>query len=154
MAALDESGWVAILTAVQDHALTTGLFDQVNGHEPKSPPGNGLTAAIWIARIRPVNSSGLAATSGVLDVNVRVQTRLSEPQDAIETHLLAAVNELMIGYSADFTLGGQVREVDLLGMEGIPLAATAGYLTQAEVTYRVMTITLPLVINDLWSQSP
>jgi hypothetical protein len=157
MAALDESAWVAILTAIQDHALSSGLFEAVNGHEPASPPlTGGLTAALWVGQIRPVPASGLAASSGVLTVNVRVQMSMShQPQDEIETKVLAAVNTLMVAYSGDFELGGdkQLRNVDLLGAYGEPLSAKAGYINQDNQVYRVMVITLPLVINDLWAQA-
>ncbi len=44
-----------ILDGVISHALATGLFDGgVNGHEPKSSPGNGLTCAVWAQRVAPV----------------------------------------------------------------------------------------------------
>ncbi len=156
MAELTESDFLAILQTIEDHAAASGWFDRVNRHEPKNAPGYGLTAAIWVDRIEPVPArSGLAATSGRLVVNVRIySSMLAEPQDAIDPHVTAAVNVLMVAYSGDFTLGGLVEKVDLLGAHGVPLSAQAGYLNQDNKVYRVMTITVPLALNDLWSQQP
>jgi len=144
-----------ILDSILSHALASGLFERVNGHEPKSAPGNGLSAAVWLDSIGPVVSSGLAATSARLAVNVRLYTAmLADPQDAIDPNLIAAVDTLMTACSGDFDLGGNVRNVDLLGQAGTPLSAQAGYLNQDGKLFRVMTILLPLIVNDVWEQVP
>ena len=46
-----------------------------------------------------------------------------------------------------------VRNIDLLGMYGESLSMTAGYLDIDRTFYRVATVVLPMVINDMWSQS-
>lgn len=144
-----------ILAAVETHALQSGYFQAVNGHEPKSAPQNGLTCAIWVEQIGPARgASGLNSTSARLALFVRLYTpMLTQPEDAIDPDLMTALDALMAAYSGDFTLGGLVRDVDLLGRHGDPLSARAGYLTTSGAEYRVMTITLPLVVNDLWSQA-
>ena len=149
-------GASAILAAVESHALALGHFDRVNRHEPKSAPGNGLTAAIWVQNLRPVAAaSGLTSTSARLELSVRVQMgMLAEPQDEIDTRILVAVDALMAAYSGDFELGGQIRNVDLLGALGDPLAADAGYLEQDSKLYRVVVISLPIIVNDLYVQAP
>ncbi len=38
---------------------------------------------------------------------------VQEPEDAIDPNLMTALDALMAAYSADFTLGEIVREVDL-----------------------------------------
>lgn len=143
----------SILNAVVSHAMASGLFERVNQHEPKNAPGHGLTCAAWVDSIEPVRTSGLASTSGRLVLNVRLYTNmLAEPQDAIDPNLTAAVATLMGAYSGDFQLGGNAREVDLLGGEGAPLSAKAGYMRQDGTEYRVFTITVPVIVNDLWEQ--
>jgi hypothetical protein len=144
----------AQMTAVADHARTTGLFEKVNGHEPKNSPGSGLTAAVWVDTIDPVAlASGLAITSARVGVLVRIYTNmLQEPQDSIDPNIVAAVSILMGQYAGDFDLGGLVRNVDLLGQHGVPLRAQAGYLEQDKKLFRVMTITVPLIVNDVWNQ--
>lgn len=146
----------AIIDAVVSHNLASGRFERVNGHEPKSAPGNGLTAAVWADRLGPVAAaSGLAATSARLVLMNRLYSPfIQEPQDAIDPNLLAAADILMAAYSGDFELGGLIRDVDLLGAHGVPLEGQAGYLNQDSTLFRVYTITLPLIINDAWSQSP
>jgi hypothetical protein len=144
-----------ILDAVESHALASGFFSAVNGHEPKSAPQSGITCAVWVEQIGPARGgSGLASTSVRLALNVRLYTPMvSEPEDAIDPDMMTALDALMAAYSGDFELDGLVRQVDLLGAYGDPLSARAGYLTTSGAEYRVLTITLPLVVNDLWSQA-
>ncbi len=144
----------AILTQIVSHAMTLGLFERVNQHEPKNAPGNGLTCAVWAQAIGPYPAgSSLAATTGRLVFNVRLYTSmLSDPQDMIDPNLLTATDKLMTAYSGDFELGQTVKNVDLLGESGTPLSATAGYITIDNKVYRVMTILLPVIINDIWAQ--
>lgn len=145
-----------ILDAVISHAEALGIFDTVNGHEPKSVPGNGLSCAVWAQRVGPAPlGSGLSTTSGVLTLNVRIYTpMLAQPYDAIDPAVISAVDALFTEYSGAFTLGGSVRNVDLLGAHSPGLIAEAGYINQDGKLMRIMTITLPLVISDLWVQSP
>lgn len=145
----------AILAKVESHALASGYLERVNTHEPKNAPGTGLTAAVWVDRIGPVPAgSGLTATTGVLALMVRIYAdMLQEPQDAIDPNVIAAVDHLLGAYSGDFELGGKVRNVDLLGQAGTPMSAQAGYINIDHKLYRVMTITLPIIVNDLWSQN-
>jgi hypothetical protein len=143
-----------ILAAVESHALASGFFQAVNGHEPKSAPQNGLTCAVWVEQIGPARGgSGLDSTSVRLALYVRLYSpMMQEPEDAIDPDLMTALDALMTAYSADFTLGDLVRQVDLLGHYGDPLGARAGYLTTSGAEYRVLTITLPLVVDNLWKQ--
>ncbi len=143
-----------LLDRAVSHAMAAGLFERVNGHEPKNAPGAGLTAALWAQNIGPARrASGLDSTTIRLELAVRLYSSLQqEPQDAIDPELLAALDVLLAAYSGDFTLGDAVRQVDLLGAYGTPLGAQAGYLAHDGVVYRVFTITLPLIVNDLWNQ--
>lgn len=144
----------AILDSVQSQVQKLALFDTVNMHEPKSKPGNGLTCAIWADKIAPVPAgSGLAVTTGLVTLALRVYTSmLQQPFDAIDPNMISAVDALIAGFSDAFTLGGNVRNVDLLGMFGTPLSAQAGYINQDGKLMRVMTLTIPLVVNDIWPQ--
>jgi hypothetical protein len=147
----------SILDQVISHAEATGIFDAgVNGHEPKSSPGNGMSCAVWAQRISPLPlGSGLSATTGLLTLNVRIYTpMLQQPYDAIDPAVVAAVDALLTEYSANFTLGGNVRNIDLLGAFSPGLMAEAGYVNQDGKLLRIMTITFPIVINDLYPQVP
>ncbi|NUR94574.1 MAG: hypothetical protein HOV67_04855, partial [Kribbellaceae bacterium] len=62
-----------IINAVAGHALASGYFDSVNGHEPLSPPTSGVTAAVWTEQIGPARGgSGLNSTSARLALFVRL----------------------------------------------------------------------------------
>jgi hypothetical protein len=145
-----------ILSRVTSHAKKLGVFNQVVTHEPKSAPRNGMTVSFWVSRIEPVAAvSGLATTSARIEVEARLYApMLSEPQDSIDLRLLEATDKLMAAYSGDFTLDGQVMDVDLLGRYGTGLSAETGYIEIDKVIYRVMVITLPLIVADLWTQAP
>lgn len=142
--------------ALIDHALNLGLFASVSGHEPKSAPLDGLYGALWVDVIEPARQrSGLTSTSTRLAWNFRVGTNMiAEPQDDIDLNILVAVCALMQEYSGDFELGGQACNVDLLGAHGPGLSARAGYLNQDNRLYRVMVITIPIISNDTFLQSP
>ncbi|GAA2199941.1 hypothetical protein [Streptomyces bangladeshensis] len=145
---------LGITDAVVSHAMASGRFETVNGHEPKNAPSTGgLTAAVWSERVTPVRSSGLDVLSVLLIFNVRIYaSAVQEPADAIDPDMLAAVDDLCAAYTGDFTLGGLVRQVDLLGIHGQPLDIRAGYLQQDGLLYRVLTISLPVIVNDLWEE--
>lgn len=149
-------GAAGIMAAVVSHAKATGKFERVIGHEPKSAPGNGLTCAVWAQPITPVPAaSGLASTTVRLELAVRTYLNmLSEPQDDIDIRSLDAADALLAAYHGDFELGGQVRNIDLLGAHGDPLRVTPGYIELDSKLFRAFDITLPLIINDLWSQAP
>lgn len=145
----------SILDQLVSHALTLGIFEKVNTSEPKSAPSNGLTGAIWVQAIDPVPvGSGLASTTKRLEFSFRLFTSMmQEPQDAIDPNMIKAVDLLMDQYESHFTLSGNAKMIDLLGQAGTPLRAQAGYINQDGKMMRVMTITVPLVVNDVTTQA-
>jgi hypothetical protein len=154
----NEAAILVVFDKILSYAQATGRFDSVNGHEPKSAPtpGTAIYAAMWVQSIGPVRSSGLAATSGLLLMNLRVyQSFLSEPFDMIDPNVLSAVTDIMGALSGDFDFDGAsgVRYVDLLGSSGSALSATAGYVEVDRKMYRVMTILVPVIINDMFGQA-
>jgi hypothetical protein len=144
-----------IFNAVIDHARKLGVFDQVNGHEPKSSQRNGISASFWVDRWGPIPSSGLISTSERLVFNCRVfRNMLSQPEDDIDISILVGVSALKQQYTEDFTLGGLIRNVDIRGQHGIGLEAVAGYYNQGGTLYRGMILTIPLLINDVFTENP
>lgn len=145
-----------VIDAVASHAMTTGFFSEVNGTEPKSaPPEVGLTGAVWVQALRPSRSSGLAVTTMLFTVAVRLYaSMIHEPQDMIDPTMMAAVDALMQEYTGDFQLGGLVRSLDLLGSESDGLGGEAGYVSINNKMYRVFTISVPMIINDVYVQEP
>jgi hypothetical protein len=146
-----------IFDRLVSHMLASGRFDAVNKHEPKNSPGNGVSCSLWISSIRPIRTSGLNSTSCLIAFSARIYTSFtSEPFDMIDPNVTSATVDLIGRLSANFELGGQddVREIDLLGAYGEPLSGKAGYVEISKHMYRVMTVTIPVVINDIWSQVP
>lgn len=145
-----------IIDAIVSHALATAYFVTVNGHEPKSTPSTEMTCAIWLQRIRPIPArSGLNKTTGLVIFNCRLYIGMvTEPQDYIDPRMTKAASALMAAYSGSFTFGDLISNVDLLGAHGTPLEGIAGYITVGTTKFRVMTISIPCVVNDLFVQAP
>lgn len=136
------------------HAQALGLFGQVLGHEPVSAPGSGLTFAVWLGDIGPArSSSGLNSTSARVTFNGRVYLPAdTEPMDDVDLVIGEAAAAVIGAYSSDFTLGGSVRNVDLLGEGEEALRARLGYAQLGSTTYRVATLSIPTIVNSVWTQ--
>ena len=152
----NQAAVTALFDAVVSTAAALGDFQRVNFHEPKSPPGAQLSCSFWLASISAVKASGLAKTSGLVVISGRIYKSAlaanAQGFDAIDPAILTAACDLMAAFSGNFTLGGTVRQVDLLGQFGTPLSAQAAYVPIEEKQYRVMELTVPVVIDDMWTQ--
>lgn len=148
---------MTLFDKIVSYALASGRFDSVNQHEPKNAPGVGVSCSVWSQTIKPVRSSGLQATSGVVVFQARIYSNfLSEPYDMIDPNVMSAAANLMGQLTADFDFGGEanVRQLDLLGTTGAStsLQANAGYVEIDRQMFRVMTITIPVIVDDMFAQ--
>jgi hypothetical protein len=144
-----------VLDVIVSHALEIGYFESVNQHESKKSPSNGITASVWVERVTPVRTSSLTNTSVRIEFTVRMYSNsLSDPYDNLDTDLMTALDALMAAYCGDFEIGGQARHVDIFGAYGSPLESRSGWINQDGKEFRVFSIRLPLIVDDLWSQSP
>lgn len=156
MAAFNQQAVMNLWSAMKSQASASGLFDRVLGHEPKSAPGNRLSYTIWLGPITPVpQASGLNASAGRVVIQGRIQTPfLQSNQDKTETDLAHAVITMIGLYSEEITVGGTVMEIDLLGAYGVALeSGNVGYLEQDGTHYRVAELTIPVIIDALWTQA-
>lgn len=154
---LDEVAINDVMSRIESLAMGSGFFDLVNGHEPKSSPGTNTTFSLWVQAVNPVESSGLNVTSCVFILNGRIyRSMMSQPFDRIDPNVTAATSYLIASLNQSFKLGGAdgVRAIDILGMEGVKLSAAAGYVEIDRQMLRVMTLVIPVIINDVWTQSP
>lgn len=144
----------AIVAKVTSVVQALGVFETVNGGALNHVPGAGLRASVWPGRITsPPGSSGLASTSIVLPMLVRIYGRVNSfPVDEIDEDMLDAADKVCDAYIGSFTLGATVRGIDIRGRFGQPMTIEPGYLDVQEGTCRVMTLTLPLIINDAWEE--
>lgn len=145
-----------LVDTAASYALTTGEFDTVNMHEPRSVPGNGVACSIWASLIAPVSSSGLNSVSMLVELTMRVQmqSQTTAPLDEIDPAMMRAVAVLMATFAGGFTMGGTVREVDLIGQHSQGLRAKPGYINPNGVLCRVFDVSVPFVINDVLSEAP
>ena len=142
-----------LTAAVTSRVQATGLFETVNG-EITHQPGQGLRAAVWFDYGEPVaEASGLDAVTVRMDGMVRIFGPVhSLPVDEIDPAMLRALDALGRAYVGGFSLGGLVRDIDVFGRHGRRMSWKAGYLDVEKGTCRVITLTLPLIVNDVWNE--
>lgn len=148
----------ATINVIISHATASGWFGQVTAYEPKSAPKSGgdkLTAIFWLDEFRPeASASGLQVTSAYMIMRARVMLPMgSAPEQTIDLRLAKASIEYCRRVSDDFTLGGNVRNVDLLAAYGTGLGWRLGYVEQDGVMYRISVIEIPAIVNDVWPQA-
>lgn len=144
-----------LMNALTSMAGATGLFAQVNGHEPQSVGTTAVTTAVWLQQITPVpRLSGLDESAARVEFRQRLYYPITTggDQDLVDPNLANAALTMMGVLSADFTLDGEVFAVDLLGAWGKPLAGQAGYLDQAGQLFRIIDITIPLCVDAVFTQ--
>ncbi|HEV2375861.1 MAG TPA: hypothetical protein VGS19_27300 [Streptosporangiaceae bacterium] len=148
----DKAAATALISAVKSHAESLALFGRkVITHAPLSTPGEGLSCYIELGPVVPTVSSGLAAVSIEVTLSVHILASLNQkPLDAVEAQVLGATSVLLNAYAGAFTLGGLVREVDIFG----GMKAEPGYLLFEGKPFRIVTITLPMTVNDAWQEAP
>lgn len=138
------------------HAKSLGVFDQINEFPGGSAP-TGLSCAIWNQSCSPARgASGLKATTIRLEYTVQLRHKvITAAPEMIDPRMIRATSRLMAAYSGDFSLGATVKNIDLLGAHGEPLGYQAGFIdweNDPSNVYRVITITVPLIINDVFEQ--
>ena len=139
----------ALFKAIQSYAQELGIFEGVNLHEPWNAPGNRLFCSINLGAVRPVMSSGLAAVSSQVTLVIRIwSSALQKPLDGIDPEILAAASSLMGAFAGGFTLSGTVRDIDVMAMSAQP-----AYVDFEGKPFRVVEISLPIVINDTWAEA-
>lgn len=146
-------GIADLLSRLGSHAQATGLFETVLLHEPKQAP-RGPTAAIWVDAVEPIRMrSGLDKVSVVISFNVRLYANmLQEPQDDIDRDLVIALDTLLNAYVGEFELGNENRTIDVFASAGVRMISELGYLEHNQTMFRVAVITLPVLINDVWTE--
>lgn len=155
---LDPAHIEAIYNAVVDKAKVSGLFDRYNDHEPDNPPGRGLTFSALLGPLKPVGAvSGLSMSSALFELTLRLEIpRTAKSPGQTDKALLYAAVTLMAGYIGDFELAGVpdglVRNVDIHGAHSSGLGFVPGWNIAGEVPYRMGDISLPLILNDVFTQ--
>lgn len=150
----------AIIAAIRGRLMSIGLFDTVNGHEPISSPGTGTHASVYLGPIRPSDRSGLSSTSLVILIMVRLWiSAQAENRDDTEIKLATATSQSFGALIAGFQLADAsgvptACAIDIRGMAGTRMEATPGYASFDGTEFRVQTITVPVLVENVWDESP
>lgn len=154
MSGLDAASVLAALKTVFE---ATGCFDGVAMSQGVVGPSTGMSAQIWaVPPFKLVKErSGLADVSVLLTFNARMLTPIgTPPADDLDLTLLAAWSAVMNSLVGGFTLNGEVEQLDLLGSYSSGLESPPGYVEIAGTMYRCITMTLPLVLDSVWTEVP
>lgn len=143
-------------------AQRIGHFDTVSAYEPREAPDNAMHGAFWLLSVRPARAaSGLASASTIVTFMGRIYIPAGDgtslPYDQLDRDMFAATDRLLAAFCSRFTLGGRVRNVDIFGAHSPGLSADAGYAAfggSSGKKFRIMTITLPLIVNDMYPEVP
>lgn len=138
----------ATLDAMASKLQASGYFQEVKIGEPKAPPNAPIAAAIYMSRVG-VAQLTLGTTIESHVVIVRIYTNmLEEPTAKIETDLAIVASDFMADLAGEFDLGGSVRNVDVGGQHSGGLSAEWGYIDLSGKWYRVVDVTVPLIVDD------
>lgn len=140
------------LRMVQSYLSQSGLFAAQQIGEPKSPPAVGLAAAVFMA------DAGVAEV--VLDstierhaVTIRLyRNMLAEPLEDAEIEMANAASRILTDMYGDYDLGATVRAIDVAGIYGGGVHARWGYVEVSGVMFRIVDISLPLIIDGAAAQ--
>lgn len=148
--ALDTAG---ILNKMVTHIKTTGRIKNVVKHDPLSNVPFG-TVSVIIRRIFPTpETSSLRKTGVAIVFSIAIYANdMAEPRDGAETELLNIFDSIMALFNRDFKLGGAIHSIDFFGRSGVSVDANMGRIEIDKKLYRVLDITLPVLIFDTWTQ--
>jgi hypothetical protein len=143
-----------IMSATASYAEQIGALERVQLHEPKTSVPDGLSAALWFqSAVTVPQLSSLSKTAIRVEIVFRIfQNMLMEPADLIDPEITRVVNLMFNALHGGFTLAGLVTQVDVLGTYGAPLRCEAGYINQSGHLMRAMSIYIPYVIANAYSQ--
>ena len=142
------------LRRLLDHAKVLGVFEVARLTEFKSAPPNGLCFALWVQRlgVSPVGS-GLASSNALLRCTARIYfPMLHRPESDIEPKVFGAAGAYLERINGDYTLGGTVRDVDLLGEAGDVPTWEGGYANIDNKLSRIADLNMNVIYNNSWEQ--
>lgn len=141
----------ATLDVIHGHVAASGRFSSHGIGEPISPPdGDLLHGAVFMRGAGITKIYGDGGTQEVQVVMVRIYRNvLKQPQADGETELAIVAQEIAQDLIQDFSLGANVREIDIAsGQGGEPMTLEWGHVTIDQTIYRVVDIAVPIVVDD------
>lgn len=148
----DAAAAKTLMQAIQSHAQKLGVFKGgINLHAPLTNVSPDLACWIILDDLTPTPESGLPVVSIIVNMLVLITMSLNtRPLDDVDPAVLGAATVLLNEYANNFTLGGLVRDVEVFR----GLKAVAGYSLITGEPYRHVEITLPMIVNDAWTEAP
>lgn len=148
-----------LMIDITDYVSQTGLFDSVQKFELDGNPGQ-FVAAVFPAplALEPVEGlSGVNITSLRVTFIIRLYLAVSQQTpDVIDPKMMHATATIMQKFNGGFTFGESIYGVDVLGEQGVRLSSNCGYMkvgsTDPSALYRIMDITVPLLLANIWPQ--
>ena len=138
------------LQAVESYLLASGYFgSNVAVGEPKQPvAGAELSAAIFMGSTT-VAETTLTKIIEQHMVTIRIyRDMLAEPTESIEFELGEVSSDIQSDLIGDYDLGETIRNIDIAGIYGAGMGATWGYVDLGGKMYRIVDISLPLIVDD------
>jgi len=157
MGNFDGAAVLALMQAVRTIPAKMGTFrSSTIFHEPRVVPTALPSLALWLGPVEPVGAvSGLSEVSGRVTVQGRIYAcDATKVSDKTEEQLLAWQSALLGAFAGAFTLGGEAMFVDLLGAYGSKISAVPGYADYDGAFYRVSEVSVPIIIDPLWTEAP
>lgn len=146
------------LSAIASHISRSGYASDVQIGEPVSPPeiNDKVFAAIFMNAASVVELT-LGTTIELHTVTVRLMKRAAFAQgddaSAVEEELALVVSQVSSNLIGEFDLGGTIRAIDVGGQYGTGVSAAWGYTNISSVIFRVVDITVPLIVDDSATQA-
>lgn len=146
------------MVKLQSHLRAMGnVYEAVIGEpsQPFTPAGQTqrVAAAIWFVSWFPTLTLATSVEGFVLNVRLHIDA-FAQPLGDHELALVDTCNEFTTDLQQDYTLGGTVREIDISGQFSPGMTAEAGRITLSTQMYRIIDITVPVVVNDVATQAP
>jgi hypothetical protein len=143
---------------IASHVLAAGIYDTFDGHPPDVVPNSGIHGIQefgGMKRARGRGGSGLASTSMLVIVTVSTFLAIEqEPADDVDPQVVDAANALFSSFLGDFTLGGNVRCIDVGASQGVEMSVDPAYATVGGVKVRAAVLSVPIIMNDLYAEAP
>ena len=137
------------LGVIQSHLASSGYFQLTQIGRPRQlPRGAAFSASIWLRRTTiPIVT--LKTAIKLYTIVIRVyRDMLAEPTESIELDLSDIISRQAATLTGDFSLGANVRNIDIGGIRGTPMRATWGHESVGGVMYRTADLIFGLEVND------
>ena len=138
----------AVMLNLQSKLLATGRFKAVTIGEPTRAPESPHAAVLMSRYEHPTTTLSGTIERRTLMIRIYIKA-FQEPTADVEYLLDDLVTETMEDIFEDYDLGGNVRAV-----EPTLVTATSGYQQVDDTTFRLVDISVPVIIDDSATFAP